>query len=322
VQLPPHLRNAIDDEVSKYGLGKLTKAATELSEKYRGTREPAQRFITDEIHRLAYLAVRMPATFTAAHSVFAEIRRLIPKIELKSMLDLGAGPGTAAWAAVEIFDELREITLVEEDAGLIRSGQIFACESKHPALRSAEWQLLNLKTANSFPTSDLVVCCYSLGEMEASAAIKIVESAWHAARHAIAIVEPGTTMSFELIRILRNQLIEAGGYIIAPCPHQRACPMTAGDWCHFARRFERTSLHRRIKGGSLGHEDEKFSYIAVAKKPGHSIQARIIRHPLRHSGFARVQLCTRDKLESVTVTRSNKELWKRIRKVGWGDEWE
>ena len=29
-------------------------------------------------HRLAYAAVRMPATFAAARSVFTEIRRLMP----------------------------------------------------------------------------------------------------------------------------------------------------------------------------------------------------------------------------------------------------
>jgi ribosomal protein RSM22 (predicted rRNA methylase) len=322
VQIPSQLQDAIENEVSKYGLSKLTKAATELSEKYRRTQQPTGRFITAEINRLAYLAVRMPATFAAAHSVMSEIRRLMPEIELKSLLDLGAGPGTAAWAAVEVFDELQEITLVEQDADLIRLGQLFARESKHTALSSAHWQLLNLKTANSFPISDLVVYSYSLGEVETSAAIEIVESAWHAARHATAIIEPGTTRGFELIRVLRNRLIENGGYIVAPCPHQRDCPMTPQDWCHFAQRFERTSLHRRIKKGSLGHEDEKFSYLVAAKLPCHPIQARIIRRPLKHSGYAQIQLCTKDQLENIIVTRSNKELWRRVKKVVWGDEWE
>jgi ribosomal protein RSM22 (predicted rRNA methylase) len=90
----------------------------------------------------------------------------------------------------------------------------------------------------------------------------------------------------------------------------------AGDWCHFSQRVERTSQHRQLKGGALGYEDEKFSYLIAAKSTVLSKGARIVRHPGKHSGHVQLALCTAEgKLENHTVTRSSKEAYKRARKA-------
>jgi ribosomal protein RSM22 (predicted rRNA methylase) len=111
--------------------------------------------------------------------------------------------------------------------------------------------------------------------------------------------------------------------IVAPCPHHFACPMAAaGDWCHFSQRVERTSQHRQLKGGALGYEDEKFSYLVAAKNNSASAGARLVRHPGKHSGHVKLALCTAEgKIENRTVTRSSKEAYKRARKADWGDAW-
>ena len=177
-------------------------------------------------------------------------------------------------------------------------------------------------TTTEFPAHDLVICSYSLGETGRENALRILRTAWHSTRQTIAIIEPGTMKGFDLIRTLREELIQLGGHIIAPCPHQKDCPMGGGDWCHFSARFERSSLHRQIKSGSLGYEDEKFAYIAASKQPICRPGARIIRHPEIHAGFIRLQLCAKDQLHTYTATRSDKAAWKRARKIGWGDAWE
>jgi ribosomal protein RSM22 (predicted rRNA methylase) len=316
MQLPLRLQEAIEQQVSKIKVGQLTRAAADLSERYRN--QKPDKFISTDEDRLAYAAVRMPATFAAARAVFAEIHRLVPEMIVRSLLDLGAGPGTAAWAAVDVFEALSQITLVEQDRGLVQLGKTLGRD--HDVLRLAEWQISNLEDLTELPVHDLIICSYSLGELEG--ATRILNLAWQAAQHAIAIIEPGTTKGFELIREMREELIKAGAHIIAPCPHELTCPMQGADWCHFSQRFDRSSLHRRIKSGALSYEDEKYSYIAAAKSAVNPVKARVIRHPLRHSGHTRIQLCTTEQLQNITVTRSEKENWKRARKVGWGDGWE
>ncbi|MDX2043877.1 MAG: small ribosomal subunit Rsm22 family protein [Acidobacteriota bacterium] len=319
MQLPSSLRSAIEQELSTVSFSALTTAANELSDRYRQQRK-ADRFITTEAHRLAYLAVRMPATFAAVSKALAQLGE---EFQPESLLDLGAGTGSAAWAAAGRFDSLQRISLVEQDRGLIELGRRLAEQSE--TLRSANWQAANLRTLAEFAPHDLVICSYALGEIEATAATKILKAAWRATQQVLLIVEPGTTKGFATVRAAREQLIEAGAFLVAPCPHQAACPMPPmgedeTDWCHFAARFDRTSLHRRLKSGSLGYEDEKFSYVAVAKHPVTPATARVLRHPLHHPGVIQLQLCTPDGLQTAKITKRDKEVWKCARKVDWGDE--
>lgn len=318
MQLPNLLRTAVEQELSTVSFSALSAAASELSDRYRQQRK-TDRFITTDAHRLAYLAVRMPATFAAVGKALAQFGG---NIQPESLLDLGAGTGAAAWAAAEAFDSLRQFTLIEQDRGLIELGRKLGQQSE--ALQVAEWRAANLNSLAEFPPHDLVICSYSLGEIEPAAARKILHAAWLAAKQVLILIEPGTMKGFATVRAARDQLIEAGAFLLAPCPHSGACPMPTdeSDWCHFAARFDRTSLHRRLKGGSLGHEDEKFSYVAASKQPGLSAAARAIRHPLRQPGFTQLQLCTPEGLQTISITKRDKDAWKRARKVDWGDSFD
>jgi ribosomal protein RSM22 (predicted rRNA methylase) len=94
------------------------------------------------------------------------------------------------------------------------------------------------------------------------------------------------------------------------------------DWCHFAARVERTSMHRRLKGGTLGHEDEKFSYLAFARDPVTWPGSRIVRRPAISSGFVRLQLCVEgSELHDETVSRSRRGEYRMARHAHWGDAW-
>lgn len=320
MSLPYSLHRAIEEQAAAERLPALTQAAAELSQKYREQTLPGKPFIATEAHRLAYAAVRMPATFAASSAALMEAARLAPGLKIESLLDLGAGTGAASWAAAVAFHSLQQVSLIEQDRQLIELGRKLAQASERDALRLADWRAANLRMLREFPPHDLVVCSYSLGEIETAASI--LKAAWPAAQKLLVVIEPGTMKGFETIRAAREQLIEAGGFLIAPCPHPNACPMSSeNDWCHFAERFERSSLHRRLKGGTLGYEDEKFSYVAFAKQTVQPASARILRHPLRHAGYTQLQLCTADGLQSVTVTKRDKEVWRRARKADWSDAW-
>src|SRR5256886_10604603 len=55
-------------------------------------------------------------------------------------------------------------------------------------------------------------------------------------------------------------------------------------------RFQISSLHRNLKSGELGYEDEKFSYVIAAKEEVAKATARIIRHPLIGKGHIKLEI--------------------------------
>jgi ribosomal protein RSM22 (predicted rRNA methylase) len=314
------LQQAIEEEMSCFGLKDLAGAREELTGRYREREAKSKsHFMTTDQHRLSYIATRMPATYAAIFYVLQEIKRRMPHLQVKSLLDLGAGPGTGMWAACDVFPELEQVTLIEKDTALASLGKRLASSRTHAAFQKANWQSEDLEQIKSLPVHDLVLLSYSIGELAEEKQRLLLAACWEAAKSVLAVIEPGTPAGFGRIRMLRSQLIESGCQMVAPCPHRLACPMPPDDWCHFAQRVERSSMHRRLKGGSLGHEDEKFSYVAVAKEACVLPQARILRHPLRRSGHSIFMLCTAEGLKQETVSKRTPELYKKARDLEWGD---
>jgi ribosomal protein RSM22 (predicted rRNA methylase) len=323
MRLPAALLDALERETTRVERRKLAHATAQLTESYKAASFSGPMIATEE-QRAAYLAVRLPASYAAARRVIAELRQRAPQAEIASMLDLGAGPATALFAATEEFPQLQKATLLESDPAWIALGKRLAAENALPAVREAQWIQVDLRSGFSCEPHDLVIISYALGELPQAAAEAVLRKAWSCARKVLAIVEPGTRRGFAAINAARSSLIAAKAAIVAPCPHPHACPMAAaGDWCHFSQRVERTSQHRQLKGGALGYEDEKFSYV-IAGKTGimPMAGARIVRHPGKHSGHVQLVLCTpQGQIETRTVTRSAKDAYKPARRAEWGDEW-
>src|SRR3954469_12670442 len=125
MKLPPALAAAIENEVSKYDAKELARAAEELSQRYRRDAGRFKERLKSPVERAAYVVTRLPATYAAVRVVFEEIDRRIGG-EIRSLLDLGAGPGPTAWAAAQVFSGLEQITLIERDAGYLSLGKVFA----------------------------------------------------------------------------------------------------------------------------------------------------------------------------------------------------
>jgi ribosomal protein RSM22 (predicted rRNA methylase) len=322
MRLSAELLDAIQRETDKVDRRKLVQATTQLTERYQAA-DFSSPPIVSEAHRAAYLAVRLPATYAAIRRVFAEIKLRAPAAEIHSLLDLGAGPGTALFAAGEDFHDLRHATLVESDGGWIALGKRLAEQGESPVVQQTQWLKQDLRSGLTCDKHDLVVISYTLGELPQAAQEAVFRKAWNCANKFLVIIEPGTRRGFAAINAARSALIASATSIIAPCPHHFACPMAAsGDWCHFSQRIERTSLHRQLKGGELGYEDEKFSYIVAGKSHELPVAARIVRHPRKHSGHVQMVLCsTEGQIENRTITRSSKLAYKQARKAEWGDSW-
>src|SRR5882672_5844328 len=169
MRLPADLLDAIQRETDRIDRRKLVQATAQLSEHYKAADFSAGAIAT-EAHRAAYLAVRLPATYAAARRVFAEIRQRAPEVEIKSILDLGAGPGTAVFAASEEFPVLQQATLLESDVEWLALGKRLAEQSEFPMIRGAQWIRQDLRSGISSQAHDLVVIAYALGELPQAAA--------------------------------------------------------------------------------------------------------------------------------------------------------
>jgi len=299
VQLPPRIRRAIEERADDVGFPALKRAATELSEAYR---EGKAARLSGEDEIAAYLATRMPATYAAARAVLGELRGM----EIASVLDVGAGTGAAALAAREIFPNAEKVMLIERDPALADTALSF--------LPGAAAIHADLGRMTTLPAHDLVVAAWSLGEIPQAPALRL----WEAARVALVVIEPGTPRGAALIRTVREELLGAGAHMIAPCPAAMACPLAEPDWCHFAERVERSSLHRRLKDGALGYEDEKYSYVALAREPVELGWARVLRRPQHHAGLIELRLCTPAGAEPVRVARRDRTAFRAARKAEWG----
>jgi ribosomal protein RSM22 (predicted rRNA methylase) len=298
VQLPEGVREATEARAEAIGFAALKQAAAELSAAYREGR--AAR-LPDAERVAAYLATRMPATYAASYMVLAEVRRRMGDVE--TVLDIGAGAGAATLAARAWWPAAR-LRMIERDRA--------AAEVARAWLPEAEIEIRDVKST-SLGEADLVVAAYAVGEFGEDVAARL----WEAARVGMVIIEPGTPRGFALIRRLR----EMGGRIVAPCPGNVACPMADPDWCHFAARVERTSLHRRLKEAELGYEDEKFSYVALAKTAAEPARARILRRPEQKPGLIVLETCTAEGLRTERVTKRDREAFRAARRAKWGEAW-
>jgi len=326
MRLPAELEAAIEVAIGPVDRRALAAAAQRLSARYLGAdfRAPV---MTSDADRAAYLLTRLPATFAATRHAFTRLREQAPGLALTSVLDLGSGPGTALWAATDIFPDISAATAVERDLELAACGRRLAAAASSPGLRQAEWQPGDL-TSGSLPRqADLVVMSYALGEIPASARAALLARALKCATVAFVLIEPGTPAAFQTMLAARQAVVADGWHLLAPCPHSLACPLGGTtDWCHFAERVERTAAHRRAKQAELGYEDEKFCYLAAVRSPA-SVSpvppgaGRILRHPRFHPGHVQLSLCTPEGLKAQTVGKSQKQLYRGARKARWGDYW-
>lgn len=297
----------------------LDAAAKRIHLKY--TETPAQPLKGLPEH-VAYALCRMPATFAAFLRALSHVVQVIPSFSPHSVLDIGCGPGTALLGSFLTFPSLSCGTGLEtssEFCGIAEKlfSEISAVSSCHVLRCDLK------KQAEGEGSLDLMTAAYVMGELS-----KPVQDQWltFAKKRAkvVVLVEPGTPAGWQCLMQCRDSILSLGGSILAPCPHAKLCPFTGTDaWCHEAVRVQRTSLHRRLKGGELGYEDEKFSYLAVTfdpQLPREVPPCRIVHAPRHRHGHTHFVLCTyRGCLEPAIISRKHKELYRLAREAKWGD---
>ena len=318
-RLPPALRAALAGIGADAPAREIGVRAARFSELYRGN-EPSSRAIRSAQDALAYAVARMPATYAAAMAVLGRLAEEHPDFAPASVLDLGAGPGNAAWAACETWPTLALATLIDHNDDFLALARRLAQAGEASALREARIARGDLADTLPLERHDLVIASYALTEI---ADVEAAAARWLAlASQALVLLEPGRPRDHLRLMKARRALIAAGGRVLAPCPHGDACPLKGHDWCHFSARLPRLRAHMQAKGASVPFEDEKFSYLIVVPSGSrlHPIAAaRVLGPPHVGKAGATLKLCTAGGLEVRNVPSRDKEGFKRAKKADWGD---
>ncbi|MBA3411165.1 MAG: rRNA methyltransferase [Geodermatophilaceae bacterium] len=319
--LPGPLRTALDAELDGYSMRDLGKAAERLSIRYRADHAAAQPILSSPLDAAAYLTTRMSATYAAARQVFGRLAEAHPDFRPRTMLDLGAGTGACTWAAADAFPSLESSHLVDRSGSALAAALRMLQNSDLRVTHAAD-RLPRTGAGTATERTDLAVCGFLLGELDpADQAAVICEMCRTAS--VVAVIEPGTTAGYRRILQARSNLIEAGRHVLAPCPHEVACPLEpTQDWCHFAVRLTRSIRHRQVKGGERGYEDEKYAYVVTATEAPAGRTGRILRHPQIRTGHVRMTFCDTDPgIEDMTVSKRHGADYRAARHAHWGDSW-
>ncbi len=293
----------------------MIRDAQSLSHAYRSQNASGMRLVTVQAQAVAYAAARMPATFCAVTTALQHALDCT-RASIRTVIDAGAGTGAASWAASTLL-ALDNILCLEREPAMRSVGQVLM-QSGNEVLKNAAWQGCDLATDTVTDSADLVIMGYVLNEMARDSRVTVLKKLWNAASHMLLIVEPGTPAGYANLMDARTCLLGMGAHMAAPCPHEKQCPMTDNDWCHFSCRVQRTKLHKQLKGGEAGYEDEKFSYMAFVRDAANPVQARILRHPQVHKGHVTLTLCCEDGIRKQTISKKDGEMYKLSRDAAAG----
>lgn len=321
--LPPALVAALDAALEGVSRNDLAARAAAQTATFRGG--GTSRPITSQLDALAYGLARMPATFAANAAVFARLAEAMPDFAPASLLDVGAGPGTASWAAASRWPSVKMVTMVDHNPALRALARRLA--DSEPMLTA---DIVAGDAGKDGAHADLVVASYVLAEMAEADAVRTARDLWPRAEQALVLIEPGTPAGFSRIRAARAALIEAGAHVAAPCTHDNACPMAGSvggsrsdnqisDWCHFSQRLPRRRDHMQLKAATVPFEDERYSYVALTRDVPPPRTARILSPPLEEKPGLAFELCDKGGRSGRFVPARDRDEIRRVRRKGWGD---
>jgi SAM-dependent methyltransferase len=239
----------------------------------------------------AYLLFYWPVSYAQARSLLSEL-----PTRPRSVLDLGSGPGPAAFAALDAG--AADVTAADRSRRALELAKTLATDAEE-ALATREWSPERPLPDGEF---DLITMGHLLNELEPNRRVPLVEAALAKLKPkgSVLIFEPALRETSRGLLQLRDALVEKGYAVRAPCLWRKGCPalLKETDWCHAERSWRMPSLVEQIaRAASLHKEALKMSYLVLAPKgeawreppPGRVF--RIVSEPLEGKGRARYMGC-------------------------------
>ncbi|MGN8549893.1 small ribosomal subunit Rsm22 family protein [Bradyrhizobium sp. 13971] len=314
--LPAELRAALNARLEGLSRSDAAGRAAVISQTYR--EGGGSSTIRTETDALAYALARMPATYAAVVACLNALTEIRPDFAPARLLDVGAGPGTATWAAAEAFTSLRAFSLLDANSAL----RSLAEDLFHGSIRlhDTSYELGQARALlDKAEPADLVVASYMIGELGDAERGALADALWSKTSDTLLVVEPGMPAGYARIIALRARLIAAGAHVVAPCPHDGGCPLVAPDWCHFSQRLQRSRAHKQVKGAELPFEDERFAYVALSRARVENRPSRVLAQPDVGKVEIAAKLCTPEGVSVAKIPRRARAEYASARRWRWGD---
>ncbi|KAI8139793.1 mitochondrial small ribosomal subunit Rsm22-domain-containing protein [Fennellomyces sp. T-0311] len=310
---------------------RMTNAATQAHEPHTLAYGPRES--------IAYAAGVMPSTYAATFNVLAEVSQRISDFGPKTMLDFGTGPGTALWAAQEIFTDLQSCVGVDLSEDMLTiAEQLQASLSPNVDIEFKRY----LAVVPHAPKPDLVVSAFTLGDLPSQVLQRsIVEQLWDQTGDILVLIDRGTPIGFSNIARARQWILDGDKnvHVVAPCPHDGPCPLLFSPdakpdkiWCHFSQRVQRPPFLMKTKHSKFNSEDSKYAYVVLRRgsrpnaESGHVSDAaytwpRLVQPPLKKHGHVVMDTCTKEgEIQRMVIPKSQGKIpYRDARKVAWGD---
>jgi ribosomal protein RSM22 (predicted rRNA methylase) len=280
--------------------------------------------VQDFSDALAYLALRVPATYAQILAAASAVQEVMPTWQPTSLLDIGAGPGTGTWAIRVLWPEITSITNIDQDRHLISLSQAIAQDTNIPIATSWKQRSVISGIGDSEGLYDIVLIANVLNELSTAQQEKLIGQAYNHCRGVLLLIEPGTPQGSTIISQAAKKLSHAGTLL---APYSNTTFISDDDyWLHFPQRFIRPEFQRRIRQRmrdssdmASDWEEAKYSYVAVSKLPAEVIPWGRCVGPIKiQKGFLEVPILTQDGINVVKVLKRHKPQYTFAKNLRWG----
>ena len=322
INLPPKINDAIFGILSSQERNDWVLRAVKLHDSYM-LRKQDGTYINDALDALAYLALRIPATYAQIYSAFLQIQEINPSWNPRSILDIGSGPGTAVWAALDIWSSVKQARCIDKNKNLLFLGKEIMEKASLAIDISLECKDI-IEMSHYENKYDLVIIANILNELTLSQQEILLKKAFDQCNGIMIIIEPGTSIGVTIVQKVSKQF-SGKANLLAPYINNSFI-FDPKIWIHFSQRFIRPEFQRRIRqhmrDSSLmasDWEDAKFAYVAIGKiLPKEMIWGRCIGPVKKQKGFLEMFVLTQSEIKQVKIFKKNKKEYDFAKNLQWG----
>ena len=264
-----------------------------------------ERYFSEADYLKAYLLYYWPVSYVQVTMALGELRSRGELPRIRRILDIGAGPGPASFAAIDAAAEdaaaVANVTLVDWNAEALEAARRLAAIGAPGsiALETIERDLEADPRLEGGPY-DLIVACHSVNELwkgsadalERRTALLSQACGLLAEGGILLVVEPSATVTSRPALALRDRLlakaaaasggegVSGGGLRCAgPCPGSYPCPIAAAGGersCHSTWSWTPAPMVADLaRAAGLDRDSAKATWFALKKEPAAAAAAAL-----------------------------------------------